>query len=142
MFIAMVCLNSTDGSREYMVNKYYQVNTPPPSLVLPSAHPWQPSHGNSESQWTWLLLWHQGAAYRYRDITKIFHILNPLKHGRFSDLYFKVLWEGVKTKFLDFFFHRGIRNKKVCKVKNFQVWVLHDNFEQQAKRKGLRALRG
>ena len=32
-------------------------------------------------------------------------------------------------KFLDFF-HRGIRNKKVCKVKNFEVsWVPHDNFK-------------
>ena len=35
---------------------------------------------------------------------------------------------GVELNFL-FFFHRGIRNKKVCKVKNFQVWVPHDNFE-------------
>jgi len=26
-------------------------------------------------------------------------------------------------------FHMGIRNKKDCKVKNFQVWVPHDNFE-------------
>ena len=33
-------------------------------------------------------------------------------------------------------FHGGIRNKKVCKVKNFQVWVTHDNFEQKAKRRG------
>ena len=40
-------------------------------------------------------------------------------HGRFSDPYCKVL----------IFFHRGIRNKKVCKVKNFQVWVPQDNFE-------------
>ena len=35
---------------------------------------------------------------------------------------------GVKLNFM-IFFHRGIRNKKVCKVKNFQVWVPHDNFE-------------
>ena len=34
--------------------------------------------------------------------------------------------EWGKTKFLDFFFHRGIRNKKVCKVKNFQVWMPHN----------------
>ena len=48
-----------------------------------------------------------------------------LIHGRFSDPYFKVLWEGGKTKF----FHRGILNKKACKVENFQVWVPKDNFE-------------
>ena len=29
--------------------------------------------------------------------------LNPLNHGRFSDPYLKVLWEGGKNKFLDFF---------------------------------------
>ena len=27
------------------------------------------------------------------------------------------------NKFSDFFFHRGIRNKNLGKVKNFQVWV-------------------
>ena len=48
--------------------------------------------------------------------------INPLTHGRFSDPYFKVLWEGVKLNF-EIFFHRGIRNKKFCKVKNVQVWV-------------------
>ena len=26
--------------------------------------------------------------------------------------------------FFKFFFHRDIRNKKVCKVKNFQVWIV------------------
>ena len=67
---------------------------------------------------------------------------NPLGYGRFSDPYFKVLWEGGKTKFLDFFCHRGIRNKKVCKVKNFQVWVPHDIFELKAKRKGGRGVQG
>ena len=30
-------------------------------------------------------------------------LFNPLTHGRFSDQYFKVLWEGDKTKFLYFF---------------------------------------
>ena len=35
---------------------------------------------------------------------------------------------GVELNFL-IFFHMGILNKKVCKVKNFQVWVPHDNFE-------------
>ena len=29
--------------------------------------------------------------------------INPLIHGRFLDPYFKVLLEGDKTKFLDFF---------------------------------------
>ena len=58
--------------------------------------------------------------------------INPLKHGRFSDPFFKVLWEGGKTKFLDSFFHEGIRNKKVCKVKNFQVWVSHTKTGKQS----------
>ena len=31
------------------------------------------------------------------------HSLNPFGHGRFSDPYFKVLWEGVKLNFLNFF---------------------------------------
>ena len=48
-------------------------------------------------------------------------ILNAAEHGRFLDRFFKVLPEGVN--FYDFFLHRGIRNKKVCKVKNFQVWI-------------------
>ena len=47
-------------------------------------------------------------------------MLNPLVLGRFLDRYFKVLWG---PNFL-IFFHRDIRNKKVCKVKNFQVWVV------------------
>ena len=33
-------------------------------------------------------------------------LLNPLANGRFSDPYFKVLWEELKLNF-----HRGIRNK-------------------------------
>ena len=40
----------------------------------------------------------------------------------------------MKLNLLIYFLHRGIGNKKV--YKNFQVWVPHDNFEQQAKRKG------
>ena len=35
---------------------------------------------------------------------------------------------GGKTKFVDFF-HRSIRNKKLGKVKNFQVWVAWRLFE-------------
>ena len=35
----------------------------------------------------------------------------------------KSVLRGGKTKFLDFNFHRGIRNKKLEKVKNFRVWV-------------------
>ena len=38
-----------------------------------------------------------------------------------------------------FFFQRGIArigNKKVCKVKNVQVWVPQDNFEQKGKKHG------
>ena len=42
--------------------------------------------------------------------------LNPSEHGWFLDRFFKVLREGVKLNFLIFFLHRGIRNKKVCKV--------------------------
>ena len=49
---------------------------------------------------------------------------NPLIHGLFSNSYFKVLWEGGDTKFLDFFLFIGASaTKKACKVKNFQVCV-------------------
>ena len=41
-----------------------------------------------------------------------------LKNGRFLDPYFKVLGEGV-TLILQIFF---IRNKKFCKVTNFQIF--------------------
>ena len=58
------------------------------------------------------------------------YIVKPLGYGRFSE-------RGVELHFL-IFFHRGIRNKKVCKVKKFQVLVPHDNFEYQAKTHGLR----
>ena len=34
---------------------------------------------------------------------------NPLMHGRFSDPYYKVFWEGVKLM-LYFFLHVGIRH--------------------------------
>ena len=43
---------------------------------------------------------------------------NPLKHGRFSGPNFWVLSALI---FLDFFLHKGIRNKKFWKVKIF--WV-------------------
>ena len=35
----------------------------------------------------------------------------------------KVLCAGVKLNCFNFFFHRGIHNKKLGKVKNFQVRV-------------------
>ena len=41
--------------------------------------------------------------------------LNPLIHGRFSDPYFKVLWEGGKTKFLDFFFIGASATKRFAR---------------------------
>ena len=47
--------------------------------------------------------------------------INPLIHGLFSDPYFKVFFEGLTRNFWIFFLHRGIRNKKICKVKNFQL---------------------
>ena len=37
--------------------------------------------------------------------------------------------EGEGDQIFRFFFHRDIRNKKVCKVKNFQVWVASRYFE-------------
>ena len=46
----------------------------------------------------------------------------------FRPIFQSALGEG-KTKFLDIFLHMGIRNKKVFRVKNFQIWVPHDNFE-------------
>ena len=48
--------------------------------------------------------------------------------------------EGVGAKFFDFFFHRDIRNKKVCKVKNFQIWVASRYFEQKVKKRGGRGV--
>ena len=55
-------------------------------------------------------------------------LINPLEHGLFLDRYFKKHWGG--RKLLD------IRNKKVCKLKNFQVWVVSWYFEEKAKKKG------
>ena len=52
---------------------------------------------------------------------------SPLGYGRFSDPCFKVLWEGGVE--LNILISWGIRNKKVYKVKNFQVRAPHDNFE-------------
>ena len=34
---------------------------------------------------------------------------------------FQSALRGGKTKFFDLFFHRGICNRKVCKIKNFQI---------------------
>ena len=51
---------------------------------------------------------------------------NSLTDEWFSDLYFKVLIEGVKLKFQIFIFHKGIRNKKFYKFKNFHLWVPKD----------------
>ena len=79
----------------------------------------------------------------YQQCSSWFSSVNPLGYGRFSNPYFKVLWEGGRTKFLVFFFfYRGISNKKACKVKNFQVWEPKDNFELNLKRKGGRGVRG
>ena len=76
----------------------------------------------------WGLLYSTRRYGIFQETSKNFHMkkldFNPLTQGRFSDPYFKVLWEGGKTKFLDFFYHRGIRNKKVCKVKNFLKPIL------------------
>ena len=54
--------------------------------------------------------------------------LTLLPVGGFQTHISKSSERGVKLNFLCFF-HRGIRNKKVCKVKNFQVWGPHDIFE-------------
>ena len=48
--------------------------------------------------------------------------LNHSNHGRFLDQNFKWTERG-KTNSYCIFFNRCIRNKKFCKVKNFQVWV-------------------
>ena len=39
---------------------------------------------------------------------------------------------GGKAKCLDYFLHRGIRNKKLGNFKNFQVWGAFRFFEQRA----------
>ena len=44
--------------------------------------------------------------------------LSPM--AGFQSPNFKVLWEGGKTKFLEFFFHRGIRNKGFARSKIFR----------------------
>ena len=49
------------------------------------------------------------------------HLLTLSPMAGFLDPYFKLLREGVKQK--NRFFYGCIRNKKFCKVKNFQVWV-------------------
>ena len=42
--------------------------------------------------------------------------------------------DGGTTKLI--FFKRGIGNQKVCKVKNFQVWVPQDILSERQKNKG------
>ena len=48
------------------------------------------------------------------------HKFNPLTHGRFSDPHFKVLWEGGKTKFLDFFFIGASATKRFARSRIFR----------------------
>ena len=65
--------------------------------------------------------------------------LNPLFHGRFSrpiihggGAYPNSAVRGGKTN--SFFFHRGIRKKRLSNVTNFQVWVALRFFEQMSKK--------
>ena len=61
---------------------------------------------------------------------KKFRILIPAlaPMGGFGPIFQSAL-RGRRTKFCDFFFRRDIRNKKVCKFKNFQVWAASRYFE-------------
>ena len=45
-------------------------------------------------------------------------------HGRFSDPYFKVLWQGGKTKFLDFFFIGASATKRFARSRIFKYGCL------------------
>ena len=47
--------------------------------------------------------------------------------------------KGCETKFMDLFRHRGICNKKLGKVKNFQFYVAIGFFEKRAKTSSRRA---
>ena len=55
--------------------------------------------------------------------------IKPLVHRRFLDRYFKVLWEEVKLNLKIFSFIGASATKKVCKVKNVQVWIASRYFE-------------
>ena len=51
-------------------------------------------------------------------------ILNPLTHGWLSDPYFKVLWEGCKAKFCDFFFIGASATKRFARSRIFRYGCL------------------
>ena len=46
----------------------------------------------------------------------------------------KIDLRGGKTNVFDFFLHKDIRNKRLGKVKNFQVWFVRRFFEYMAYR--------
>ena len=52
----------------------------------------------------------------------------------------KVLSEGVNKIFLKKKIHMGIRNQKLGKVKNFQVWMPEDFLSKGQKSTGLEGL--
>ena len=72
------------------------LNRPPPDKIQCLA--WIQFH---TFYWNYLNIW----ALIFRTFR-----FNPLLHGRFSDPYFKALWEGLQ---LNFFLHMGIRYKKI-----------------------------
>ena len=67
--------------------------------------------------------------------------INPLVHSGFWTDVLKCWGGGGETIFINFFSHRGIGNIKVCKVKNFQVWVPPDIFNQRLKTREVKGLR-
>ena len=76
----------------------------------------------------WGLLYSTRRYGIFQETSKNFHMkkldFNPLTQGRFSDPYFKVLWEGGKTKFLDFFFIRASATKRFARSRIFKYGCL------------------
>ena len=52
--------------------------------------------------------------------------INPFGYGRFSDPYFKVLWEGVKQSFLNFFFLGASAIKSFVRSRIFRYGLPKD----------------
>ena len=66
--------------------------------------------------------------------------VNPLTHGRFSDPYFKVLWEGGKTKFLDFFFTGASAAQRFARSSIFRYGCLKIILSKRQKGRGGRGV--
>ena len=61
---------------------------------------------------------------------------NPLTHGQFSETYFNVLWEGGKTKFLDFFFIAAFATKRFARSRILRYGCLMIILRKRQKERG------